>query len=488
MNQLFIDDHHILYRSGTRRVFCPPSPHSSEPLVAPTEPWETALAWNSIYRNPATGRYQLWYQSYIGDDLQDRRYGCVVCYAESDDGIHFTKPELDLFSFGEHERTNIVLLGSGGHSFRYGCSVLVDDAAPAAQRYRMAYFDWTETDGGQMPGLCIAFSPDGIVWTKHLQAPLSVISYGALGGDLPLSTDLDRPWAVPLSMSDGTDVFFDPTRNAYVWYGKMWIDGPEGHMAWKHAMGRTESADFIHWSTPELVLAPDDEDPPHVEFHTTPVFWHEGVYICLNQILDRAVGGGVIDVELMLSRDGRHWQRPFRDQFFLPRGEPGSFTGGSTFTNSTPVLLDDEIRFYYGGYSAGATSSDNERHVSGIGMARLRRDRFAGIAPLASTDLPTQRRPVADIGQVTLKKLSMTGIRGLTLNADASDGTIRAEFLDDTGRRVPGFTAEEAVPVRGDSLTHEVCWAQQRTLPDGDCMLRLHLHQSTIYSVRWLSD
>jgi hypothetical protein len=75
-------------------------------------------------------------------------------------------------------------------------------------------------------------------------------------------------------------------------------------MAWKHAMGRCESADFLNWSTPELVLGPDDDDLPHVEFHTTPVFYHEGVYICLNQILDRAMGGGVIDVELMVSRDG----------------------------------------------------------------------------------------------------------------------------------------------------------------------------------------
>lgn len=492
MNQvwLFLDDHHILYRSGTRRVFHPPTPCSNEPLVAATEPWETALAWNSIYRDPKTGRYQLWYQSYISNDLADRRYGCVVCYAESDDGIHFTKPKLDLFAFGPHERTNIVLLGSGGHSFRYCCSVLVDDAAPAPQRYRMAYFDWSETAQGQMPGLCVAFSPDGIVWSKHSQAPRLPISYGALGAELPLSTDRDQPWSVPLSMSDGTDVFFDPVRAVYVWYGKMWIDGPEGHMAWKHAMGRTESPDFLDWSTPELVCGPDDDDPPHVEFHTTPVFWHEGVYICLNQVLDRAVGGGVIDVELMLSRDGFDWRRPFRDQFFLGRGEQGSFTGGSIFTNSTPVLLDDQMRFYYGGYSAGATSSDNERHVSGIGMAWLPRDRFAGITPLPVTDLPTQRQPVQDVGQVTLKKRPMDGLAGMTLNADASDGVIRVELLDSAGRRLPGYCADDAVPIHGDSLAHEIRWSTQShagDLPDQDCMLRLHLHNATVYAVGWLS-
>mgnify|MGYP006144670215 CR=1 FL=1 len=38
---------------------------------------------------------------------------------------------------------------------------------------------------------------------------------------------------------------------------------------------------------------------------------------------------GVIDVELMTSRDGLLWERNFRDAFFLPRGaQPGSFDSG----------------------------------------------------------------------------------------------------------------------------------------------------------------
>ena len=71
----------------------------------------------------------------------------------------------------------------------------------------------TETDAGQRPGLCVAFSPDGVDWTKHPQAPLLPIQYGPHAQDVPLSTDTDRPWSVPLSMSDGTDVirFLDPS-------------------------------------------------------------------------------------------------------------------------------------------------------------------------------------------------------------------------------------------------------------------------------------
>ena len=250
-------------------------------------------------------------------------------------------------------------------------------------------------------------------------------------------------------------------------------------------MGRTESSDFLNWSTPELVCAPDDDDLPHVEFHTTPTFFHEGVYICLNQILDRAAGGGVIDVELMLSRDGFTWQRPFRDSFFLPRGASGSFEGGSIFTNSTPVILDTQMRFYYGGYSAGATSSDNSLHKSGIGVATLPRDRFAGITPLERTDVPTQRNPVEHVGQVTMKKCALSRYRRLELNANAEGGSIRVEILDASGRRVPGFLREDAVEITGDALRHEVRWQEHDVgnLPDGEYMLRLHLDNATVFAI-----
>ena len=61
----------------------------------------------------------------------------------------------------------------------------------------------------------------------------------------------------------------------------------------------------------------------------------------------------------MLSRDGIGWERPFRAPFFLARSSVPSFDSGSIFTNSTPVILDDEIRFYYGAYSQGATGADD---------------------------------------------------------------------------------------------------------------------------------
>lgn len=483
---LFADDHHILYRSGTQRILNLPKRHSNNPLVSPDKPWEVAIGWTSIYHNPETGKYQLWYQSYCGKTVQDKRYGCVVCYAESDDGIHFTKPDLDLFPFEENERTNIVLIGNGGHSFRYCNSVLVDNHhSDPNRRYKMTYFDWAQTEDGEFPGLCVAFSPDGIHWHKHSQAPLLKIAYGQGKQELPLSNDTDRPWAVSLSMSDASDVFFDPIRHVYAWYGKMWIDGPDGRMCWKHAMGRTESTDFINWATPQLICTPDDDDLPHVEFHTTPVFFYEGLYFCLNQLLNRAVEGGVINIELMLSRDGLNWTRPFRNEFFLARGDNANFDSGSIFTNATPVILDNEIRFYYGADSAGATGANNDEHKSGVGLATLPKDRFAGIVPLAKTDLPTQKEPLENIGQITLKPIDVSQYQKITLNADASQGTIYVELLTPDGKRVPEYTKEDAVPICGDALTHTIAWKDHtlQELDDSVYMLRIHLENAIVYAL-----
>jgi hypothetical protein len=280
------------------------------------------------------------------------------------------------------------------------------------------------------------------------------------------------------------DAIYDPRRGMFAIYGKMWIDGPGGGMGWKHGMGRIESKDFIHWSQPRLILTPDDDDPSYVEFHTAPVFYHDDCYFALLQILNRAVGGGVIDIEMALSRNGLDWQRPFRKQFALARA-PGSFDGGSIFPCATPVVLKDEIRFYYGAYSGGATGGDDYAMTSGIGFATLPRDRFAGIRPDLKSDQPTLPQPLKNIGQITLKPIELGSGTRLSLNADASKGTIRVELLDERSYRVRGFSAEDAEPIRGDSLRHAVKWKGRAfdRLPPGRYLVRIRLDNAEAFAL-----
>lgn len=496
---LLVDDHDVLYRSGTKRVLQPLRRHSDQPRIAQTKPWEVAIGWTSAYRDPRTGKYQLWYQAYAGKRAGDKRLECVVCYAESEDGIHFVKPELTIYPFKDEPRTNIVLIGNGGYGDRYCNSVLVDpNEKDPARRYKMAYYDWSTERGREYPGLHVAFSRDGIHWTKHDKGPLYRTHYGGRGLPPPFADEdpyketpaknapVRKTWFFPLTMADAVDVFFDPRREKFVIYGKMWMDSPEGGTAWKHGMGRIESPDFLQWSKPEFILAPDDRDAPDVEFHTSPVFFHHDRYFCLNQILDRRAKGA-IDIELMTSRDGWAWERPFRSQYFLARSEAGRFDSRAIFTNSTPVILDDEMRFYYGAYNqspiGGVRAEAGQR--SGVGLATLPRDRFAGIRPVARSEQVTLRKPLENIGQVTLKPLDLTGCRELQLNANAESGSIQVEVLTESGYRVRGYGREDCLPVRGDSLRHRIAWKSQRLdqLPPGRYLLRLHLDNATVFAV-----
>src|ERR1035441_4624226 len=111
--------------------------------------------------------------------------------------------------------------------------------------------------------------------------------------------------------------------------------------------------------------------------------------------------------------------------------------------------------------------------TTGIGLATLPRDRFAGLQHVPRSDQPTLKTPLEKTGQVTLKPLDLTGVKRLELNADSAGGAVRVEILDGEGRRVRGFTRGDTIVVTGDSLRHSRCWQAHSitNLPSGSYML-----------------
>lgn len=498
---LFVDDHDVLYRSGTRRFLNVPVRHAQNPLITEDKPWELTIGWTSVHRDVKTGKYQLWYQAYAGKRAQLKTHECTVAYAESADGITFTKPNLGLFEFNGDKNTNIVLIGSGVLGDRYCNSVIVDPRDPdPARRYKMLYSDWWKDEKDQIwVGTHAAFSPDGIRWTKHDGPPLHRSYHGIKkvqplftgenpNGQTPLKDGRVRHHTLmPLTHSDAADVIYDSKRKAFLLYGKMWIDGPEGGMGWKHGMGRSESKDFIHWSRPQLVCAPDDADGA-LEFHTSPVFIHRERYFSLNQILNRAAKG-MMDVELMVSRDGFEWERPFRAPFFIPRSPGEQFDSGTIVSNANMIVHGKEMRFYYGAYSSGAigggTDITGDQQKSGVGLVTLPLDRLAGIR--SEPEAPTVKiKSPPDIGQITLKPLDFKGRAEIYLNANAADGgAVWCELLDEDGFRVPGFDKENAVPLKKDSVRQRLSWKEKKLaeLPQGRYHIRLHLQKASVFAI-----
>ena len=205
------------------------------------------------------------------------------------------------------------------------------------------------------------------------------------------------------------------------------------------------------------------------------------MYFSLLQVI-QGDADGEMPIELAISHDGYTFDRPFRDEKFLPVTHcREDFDGGVIWSNATPVILEDEIRFYYGAYS-GVWGSEKELIVppTGIGLATMPKDRFAGL------------RPDGSVGQITTRAFDLSGCSGITINADAGDGSIRLELLTESGRRVRQFTKDDATALRGDSLRHEVRWRDRRAdeIPAGRYLIRIHLEDAQIFAatIRGITD
>ena len=110
-------------------------------------------------------------------------------------------------------------------------------------------------------------------------------------------------------------------------------------------------------------------------------------------------------------------------------------------------------------------------------MRVLPRDRWVGL------------HPQGEIGQVTFKPWHIEAGSHLTLNADASEGELRVEWLDASGYRIQGLTQTDGPPLKGDHLEHRPQWRARTpsgsasNTPSGMAQLRVHLQGATLYAV-----
>ena len=170
--QLFIDGRFIESSDGVELTMNPPV-HHPEPVLVSDRPWEELGigAYNTVWREP-DGAFRMWYDAWMKAGLPAegaRR----LAYAESDDGIHWRKPELGLISFRGSTQNNIVAPHVERQSMQ-GATVFRDDRAPAGERYKL----WTkfrptdeEVEAGALQGLWAMHSPDGIHWETYPDQP-----------------------------------------------------------------------------------------------------------------------------------------------------------------------------------------------------------------------------------------------------------------------------------------------------------------------------
>ena len=113
-----------------------------------------------------------------------------------------------------------------------------------------------------------------------------------------------------------------------------------------------------------------------------------------------------------------------------------------------------------------------------IALAKLRLDGFVSLDVGSS------------LGTVTTRPMTTTGDK-LIVNADARFGSIRVEVLEADGSPVKGFGKEDADPLTGDSVRHEVTWngkGSMSRLRAAPFALRFHMDRAKLYSFVFNQD
>ncbi|MBN1489330.1 MAG: hypothetical protein JXA69_05380 [Phycisphaerae bacterium] len=430
------------------------SPMEREAVFRFDKPWEGGLsAYVTLLRDGE--RLRMYYRG--GGDLV-REHTCV---AESDDGIHWTRPVLGLFEFEGSKDNNIIWTGERkayDESHNFSPFIDANPAAAPEQRYKAVTLARRESDGERKNVLVGFISGDGIHWKRLRNEPL--ITTGAFDSH--------------------NVVFWDTVAEHYVCYLRQ---GREG----KKSVSRCTSPDFIHWSDPVPL---DFGDTPLEHFYTNgivPCFRAPHIYLGFPMRFvhptDRNTIGlpprktdGFSDAVFMSSHDGLHWSRTFMEAFIRPGLDPARW--GGAHGNNTPSwgivqTGTNEISIYWG---VNYSNYPEKNRIPELRRGTLRLDGFVSVnAPYAG-------------GECVTRPLVFTGGQLIINYSTSAVGSVQVELQDADGKPIPGFELENTVAIWGDEIERVVTWKHG---PDVSALagqvvrVRFVMQDADLYSIRF---
>lgn len=422
--QFFLDDHLVDNRWSFKmkteevvRVFHAPKKFEGNPLVV------GECGYPSVVREADTGLFKLWYQTSLRRATDDDKAGYAIAYAESKDGIKWTRPELGLHDWKGSKANNVVWRGHV--DFRAsGQQILeVPESARKGFRYLMAYHTSGAKRGGN--GIHVVGSKDGIHWDKASDSQV-----------LDISSDTVN------------SIIFDPALGEYAMFCRAkdrYLAGQEGilNTGESRRIFRVTGKDlWSRWdSSPHSVLIPDELDLANGfnRFYGMTAKVHAGVTFGLAWSFKL---NSDIWTELAWSRNGVDFQRLPQRPRFIDLGPEGSWDDGMVFGSADWVEMGGEWWFYYTGWDGphGIPERDGS-----VGLAKLRREGFVSM-----------RGPRG--GGVVCTRLIRWPGGDLVVNVEAAKGEMKVRVSDELRKLIPGFDYADAPAFQGDSVAHEVRW------------------------------
>jgi hypothetical protein len=455
--QLFVDDF-LIEQTTLTRTFHSAEYHPATPVLKPDRPWEQegkgpmAMPFSSgIWFDPQDRLFKMWYMG---------GYNCFMCYATSQDGLHWEKPALDV-----RAGTNIVRVWEGANV------VWLDlEEEDPQRRYKLI----TTGDGSDLIGpsqewygsqcsMFVHFSPDGIHWSE------AVVRTGATG--------------------DRNSAFWNAFRQVWVYSIRAYLPfgGPQSPMRCRRYWETSDLTAGAPWKPyePPLWVGADNSDLRRPDLPTVqPELYnldcaaYESVLLGLFSILrgyppSETGRPKINEVCVGYSRDGFHWHRPERRPLVPVSERQGDWNWGNMQSAGGCCLVTGDHLYFYVSGRAGRPSDAG----GSTGLATLRRDGFASL-DAGGTEETLTTRPVRFRG------------RYLFVNVDADAGELRVEVLDESGKVIAPFSRANGVPIRADQTLQAVQWQGAEdlsALAGKPVKFRFHLRNGSLYAF-WVSS
>ncbi len=460
--ELLVDDL-LVDRFAGRAQLKMHSPERRNIALVHDEPWEgCGSGYHTVFQDG--DRYRMYYKSWNHTYDKAKAHPLVIGYAESTDGIRFTKPNLGLVQFRGSKNNNIILDEiHGGMAHDFSPFRDANPAAPASARYKAVGY------GKKPHGLYAMQSEDGIRWKLIQEAP--ILTEGAF---------------------DTQNIaFWDEHVKKYRAYIRVFVNK-------RRDVKTALSSDFVTWSAPELLTYPGSPDEQLYTNQVKPYYRAPHIYIGfparyvdhgwseaarrlpeLKERQERAAdteryGTAVTDTLLMTSRDGARFRRSA--EAFIRPGLRTRFNWsyGDNYLAWHVVETASEDDDSPRELSMYATESYFTGNDARLRRYALRLDGFGSVsAPAAG-------------GELITKPFTFSGDK-LSLNfATSAAGSLRLELQDLNGRAIPGRALADCPVIFGDHIDYAVAWkAGLRELSGKPVRLRVELKDADLFAFQF---
>lgn len=460
-------------------------PVAREIVLEHDEPWEgTGSGYHSVFRDGDLYRmyYKAWHIEVKGKKFITNRHPLYCCYAESDDGIHWRKPELGIHEFEGSKANNITIVSGtyGDLKADSGHPAVFLDGNPKATP-EGKYKAILRSSG--KAGLLVFQSADGINWSPLSKEPL----FQGVG-----------------AFDSQNLAFWDPTIEKYRAYWRAFGAGVTNEKVWKpggvrlirtsisdNLLNWTPHQDLVYENSPVEHLYTNQVKPyhraPHILIGFPTRYIERGASASMSALPDtkdrenraeanERYGYAITEGLMMASRDGVNFKR-WNEAFLRPGEErTGTWHYGAQYlawhvveTKSSLPGAANDLSFY---------ATESYWHGKGSALRRysLRLDGFVSA------------NAGWEGGEIITKPIIFEGDQ-LSLNfASSAAGGVRVEIQDESGKPIAGFSEADCPPQFGDSVDRIVHWkrgADVSELSGQTVRIRFFLKDADLYSYQF---